>query len=192
MRIASAAGIAPCVHHVDETDRVAVMDFVKERPLSTFPGGPPALAGAIGKLLGGVQETPSFPRFLAYPEMVGRLWAWVCGTGLFAPGVLDPCTKRLNHIRATYVWGTERSVSSHNDPVPRNILFDGQRLWLIDWESAYRNDPLVDVAITLDCFAPTPDLEEVLRPLSNKARARFEQDPEALKAEVQTKLDSWN
>ena len=94
MRIASAAGIAPCVHHVDETDRVAVMDFVKERPLSTFPGGPPALAGAIGKLLGGVQETPSFPRFLAYPEMVGRLWAWVCGTGLFAPGVLDPCTKR--------------------------------------------------------------------------------------------------
>ena len=41
-------------------------------------------------------------------------------------------------------------------------MFDGQRLWLIDWESAYRNDPLVDVAITLDCFAPTPDLEEVL------------------------------
>jgi hypothetical protein len=40
-------------------------------------------------------------------------------------------------------------VSSHNDPVPANILFDGRRPWLIDWEWAYRNDPLVDVAIVL-------------------------------------------
>jgi hypothetical protein len=40
MRIASAAGIAPQVHHIDEVNRVAIMDFVEERPLSTFPGGP--------------------------------------------------------------------------------------------------------------------------------------------------------
>jgi hypothetical protein len=42
------------------------------------------------------------------------------------------------------------------------MLFDGERLWLIDWESAYRNDPLVDVAIVLDSLAPSPELEEVL------------------------------
>jgi Ser/Thr protein kinase RdoA (MazF antagonist) len=53
-------------------------------------------------------------------------------------------------------------VSSHNDPVPRNILFDGNRLWLIDWESAYSNDPLVDVAITLDNLASSPELEGLL------------------------------
>ena len=54
------------------------------------------------------------------------------------------------------------SGSSHNDPVPRNVLFDGERLWLIDWESAYRNDPLVDVAIALDSFTSSADLESVL------------------------------
>ena len=53
-------------------------------------------------------------------------------------------------------------MSSHNDVLPRNVLFDGKRLWLIDWESAYRNDPLVDLATALDNFAPSPDLEEVL------------------------------
>jgi thiamine kinase-like enzyme len=53
-------------------------------------------------------------------------------------------------------------VSSHNDSIPSNILFDGDRLWLIDWESAYRNDPLVDVAIVLDSFAILPELEDVL------------------------------
>jgi hypothetical protein len=94
--------------------------------------------------------------------MVGGLWSWVCQTGLFAPGVLEPCTEHLARIRETYRWDTGQSVSSHNDPVPRNILFDGQRLWLIDWESAYRNDPLVDVAITLDGFASTPEREEIL------------------------------
>jgi thiamine kinase-like enzyme len=54
------------------------------------------------------------------------------------------CSARLT-TRVQQGW-----VSSHNDSIPSNILFDGDRLWLIDWESAYRNDPLVDVAIVLD------------------------------------------
>ena len=162
LRIASAAGIAPRVHHIDDAARVAVMSFVDERPLNTFPGGPHALAQAVGAILRRVRETPPFPRFVEYPDIVARLWRWVCQTGLFAPGALDPCTERLAQIRETYVWDPAESVSSHNDPVPRNVLFDGQRLWLIDWESAYRNDPLVDVAIALDNFAPSPELEPVL------------------------------
>jgi aminoglycoside phosphotransferase (APT) family kinase protein len=162
MRIASAAGIAPNVHHIDETARVAVMDFIEERPLSAFPGGSYALAHAVGIILGRLQQASPFPQFVEYPEIVGRLWRWVCQTGLFAPGVLDPCTERLARLQEAYVWDTAESVSGHNDPVPRNVLFDGQRLWLIDWESAYRNDPLVDVAITLDSFAPSPELEQVL------------------------------
>ncbi len=162
MRIASDAGIAPEVHHIDEANRVAIMDFVEERPLSSFPGGPSALSHAIGTILGRVQRTPLFPHFVEYPVIVGRLWRWVCQTGLFAPGVLDPCTEHLARLREVYVWDTAESTSSHNDPVPRNILSDGQRLWMIDWESAYCNDPLVDVAITLDSFALTPELEQVL------------------------------
>jgi aminoglycoside phosphotransferase (APT) family kinase protein len=179
MRIAAKAGIAPRLYHVDEVAGVAVMDFIEEQPLSAFPGGPQALAQAIGELLARVQGTPRFPRFVDYPDMVGRLWAWVCGTGLFAPCVLDLHTDHLLHIRETYLWDTENSVSSHNDPVPRNVLFDGNRLWLIDWESAYLNDPLVDVAIVLDAFALSPALEPVLlkswlgRPLDDAVLARL-------------------
>jgi thiamine kinase-like enzyme len=85
-----------------------------------------------------------FQSFVAYPDMVDSLWRWVCQTGLFAPGLLDPYTERLAHIRETYIWEPANLVSSHSDPVPLNILFDGNRLWLIDWENAFRNDPLVD------------------------------------------------
>jgi len=162
MRIAAEAGIAPRIHYVDEAARIAVTDFVDEQPLEAYPGGPRALAQGLGEMLGRVQATPPFPRFVDYPDIVARLWAHVCRTGLFAPGLLDACTEHLVRIRERYVWDPAKSVSSHNDPVPRNILFDGEHLWLIDWESAYRNDPLVDVAIVLDNLAPSPELAGVL------------------------------
>jgi hypothetical protein len=162
MRIAAESGIAPAIHYVDEVARVAVMDFVSEQPLAAYPGGARGLALALGEMLARVQATAPFPRFVEYPDIVARLWTHVCRTGLFAPGVLDAHSEHLGKLRKAYLWDCAQSVSSHNDPVPRNILFDGKRLWLIDWESAYRNDPLVDVAILLDSFAITPELENVL------------------------------
>jgi aminoglycoside phosphotransferase (APT) family kinase protein len=162
MCIAADAGIAPMIRYIDETARVAVIDFVEGQPLAGFPGGPLALAQALGQLLRCMQATPPFPRFVDYPDIVGRLWAHVCRTGLFASGVLDAHTEHLSRIRETYVWDPTNSVSSHNDAIPSNILFDGRRLWLIDWESAYRNDPLVDVATMLDNLAPSPELANVL------------------------------
>ena len=162
MRIAAEAGIAPSAHLIDEAARIAIVDFIDEQPLSSFPGGPCELARALGTLRRRVQDTAPFPHFVDYPELVARLWAWVCQTGLFAPGMLDPYTERLARLRETCPRDPARSVSSHNDPVPRNLLFDGTRLWLIDWESACSNDPLVDVAIMLDNLAPSPELEEAL------------------------------
>ena len=80
----------------------------------------------------------------------------------FAPAAYPhrpSCRRRFE--TASYVW-ENGLTSSHNDGVPGNILFDGSRLWCIDWESAYLNDPLVDLAIALDNFAQTPALENIL------------------------------
>ncbi|MCP1915134.1 aminoglycoside phosphotransferase (APT) family kinase protein [Bradyrhizobium elkanii] len=110
---------------------------------------------------------------------MARLWAHVGRTGLFAPGVLDRCNAHLARIRAAYAWDEVNSVSSHNDSLPANILFDGNRLWMIDWESAYRTDPLVDLAIVGDSLARTPELESILhrawlgRRLDEARRARL-------------------
>lgn len=162
LRIAAEAGIAPRVHYVDEAARVVVTDFVEQRPLALYPGGPRGLAQALGALLARLQATPAFPHFVDYPVIVGRLFAHVCRTGLFAAGVLDPYVESLEHLSQAYASGAAGLVSSHNDLIPSNILFDGERLWLIDWESAYRNDPLVDVSTVLDTLAPSSELEEVV------------------------------
>lgn len=69
---------------------------------------------------------------------------------------------------------SSRFTSSHNDILPRDLLFDGKQPWLIDWESGYRNDPLVDLATALDNFAPSLELEEV------QLHAWFGQAPDPL------------
>jgi aminoglycoside phosphotransferase (APT) family kinase protein len=180
MRIAAEAGIAPEIRYIDEAARIAVIDFIEPQPLKTYPGGPRALAQALGELFSRVQATPVFPSFVNYPDIVARLFAHVRRTGLFAAGLLDAHVERLEKLREAYDMGATRLVSSHNDSIPSNILFDGERLWLIDWESAYRKDPLVDVAIVLDSFAISPELEDMLlgawfgRAPDNALRARLE------------------
>ena len=162
MRIAADAGIAPRIHYLNADDRVVMTDFIEDRPLEAYPGGSQALAQAVGAMLRKLQALPLFPCFMDYPDIVDRLWTHVCRTGLFADGLLDAASQRLAEIRKAYALRAEEYVSSHNDFLPRNLLFDGKRLWLIDWENGFRNDPLVDLAAALDNFAPSPELEEAL------------------------------
>jgi aminoglycoside phosphotransferase (APT) family kinase protein len=162
MRIAAEAGIAPPIRYLDTEDRVVMMDYVEDRPLETYPGGRLGLARAVGARLRKLQALPAFPGFMDYPDQVERVWMHVCGTGLFAEGLLGDASRRLVEVRKACTLDPENYVSSHNDVLPRNVLFDGRRLWLIDWENAYRNDPLVDLATALDNFAPSAELEEAL------------------------------
>jgi aminoglycoside phosphotransferase (APT) family kinase protein len=162
MRIAAEAGIAPRIHYLNAEDRVVMMDFIEDRPLETYPGGSQGLAQAIGAMLKQLQALPLFPCFMDYPDLVDRLWMHVCKTGLFADGLLDAASQKLIDIRKAYAPDPEKYVSSHNYFLPRNLLFDGKRLWLIDWENGFGNDPLVDLATALDNFAPSLELEGVL------------------------------
>jgi hypothetical protein len=99
-------------------------------------------------------------------------------SGLFAHGLLDPHKEGLARIRATSLWNPSSLVSSHNDPNPRNMIFDGDRIWLVDWELASCNDPLFDLAILTIDLAVTPELANTLcvaagRPPSRALMARL-------------------
>jgi len=180
MRIAADAAIAPQLHHVDAEQGVSVMDFLTQRPLDEYPGGPPALCRDVSRLLRRLQESPAFPAPRAsYSDLVGRLLSFVEASPVFANGLLGPHRAGFMRIREAYPWDAATLVSSHNDPNPRNILFDGERLWLIDWEASSCNDPLTDVAIVSLELAATPELREVLlrswlgREPDRATRARF-------------------
>lgn len=162
MRTAAEAGIAPALRHADAAAAVAIMDFVPHRPMSDYLRAPPDLARDLGNLVARLQAMPAFPPVTDYPTVVGRLLGLLVASGRFAPGLLDRHRDGFERIREAYPWYGEALVSSHNDLNPANILFDGERLWLVDWETAYRNDPLVDVATLTIFIAASPELEAVL------------------------------
>ena len=161
-RLAAEVGVGPAMHYVDEAAGVAVSDFIDHRPLQDFPGGSAALAAALGDLVRRTQQARPFPELISYPQLVQRLLNDLDQSGLFPAGALAAHLARMAAIAAAYARLPPRLVPAHNDCHWDNALYDGQRLWLIDWETAYANDPLVDVAIMLDSFAPSAAFERDL------------------------------
>ena len=162
MTIAAAAGVAPAVHYADPVGGVAIMDFVDPRPLSEHPGNTAGLVRELGGLVNRLQSTPTFVPLDQPGDIVATVLATLDRSGLLARGLLDGHRENLARIRAAIPWTPCGLVSSHNDPNPRNLIFDGRRLWLIDWELAACNDPLFDLAIVTFELAATEDLAKVL------------------------------
>jgi aminoglycoside phosphotransferase (APT) family kinase protein len=162
LEAAAAAGIAPAVRHLDRAQGVVIVDFHAPVPLGDYPGGAPALCAELGRMMARVQALPAFPRFADYAYLLRAMLGYVRDSTLFAPGLLDAHAEAFETLAAAYPWGAEPRVASHNDLNPRNLIFDGVRLWLIDWETAFRNDPFVDLAqITIET-AVIPDLQDAM------------------------------
>ena len=101
-----------------------------------------------------LHEAPSFPPLIGFFDGVAQLIRGLQALGVAAPEDIAEPLARLAEIEQ--VWAAapaEPAVSSHNDLHPRNVLFDGERVWLIDWEAAFLNDRWVDVAVLANYFA---------------------------------------
>jgi len=179
MRTAAEAGIAPPLLHADPQACLAIMQFVQTRPLAEFAGGKAALAAELGGLTARLQRTEPFAPLADYPLLLRRMLDYVRGSGMVAQGLIDPHAEAFERLAGGYPWDAAEQVSSHNDPNFFNTLYDGERLWLIDWETAYRNDRFVDIAIQANHLEAGPDLESALarawlgRPPTRRESARL-------------------
>jgi aminoglycoside phosphotransferase (APT) family kinase protein len=162
MRAAADAGVAPAVRYSDPAAGVTVMDFIEARPLAEHPGGREAVVRELGGLIARIQACAPFPMLGDGRDTLQQLLAGLAASGLFAPGLLDPHAEALARLRAVRPWNAAALVPSHNDPNPRNLISDGARLWLVDWELACQNDPLFDLAIVSIELAETPALQAAL------------------------------
>ncbi|MCE9572729.1 MAG: phosphotransferase [Deltaproteobacteria bacterium] len=151
LRAAAAAGLAPRVIHTDDATAIAITAFVPARPLSTAPRA--ALLEQLAALIHRLQTTPSFPQLVDYVDGVSQLLA-----PLRAEGILPELDlfARFAALCAAYPRA-EAPVSAHNDLNPGNLIWDGARLWIVDWEAAFASDRFVDPAHACNYFAASPD-----------------------------------
>lgn len=163
MRIAAAGLLAPRVRYADAEDGVAIMDFIEERPLSLeYCGTPDELVVEAAQTVRALHAGPPFPPLVDYLDGIDALVAQFQARGLVAPAAMAELLDRYRELRARYRTDPADLVASHNDLNPRNILYDGSRLWLVDWESAFLADRYVDLACIANLFARTPAQEDLL------------------------------
>lgn len=147
MQIAAEAGLAPAVRHADPESGVTITAFVEGRPLAEgYAISRATMIGAAGALVRRLHATPPFPPLVDYMDGMAAVIGQLRATGLISDGALDALLAGYDALDRAYRDLQPEQVSSHNDLNPRNILHDGGRLWLIDWESAFLADRYVDLA----------------------------------------------
>ena len=151
-RAAQSLGVAPPLVYGE--NGVLVSRFVPGRTLNAAsarePGVAPRLAQVLRQLHEGwdglIGELLFFCPFQAsrtYVATSRRL-------GAALPGDIDEMLETARRLSRTIAPFTP--TLCHNDLLPANILDDGDRIWIVDWEYAGMGNPLFDLAgISANC-----------------------------------------
>lgn len=145
-RAAAAAGISPAVLHHEPG--ILVIDFIEARAFTAEDVRNPANAGRIADLIRRCHhDVPRHLRgagFMFWPFHVLRDYAHTLKAG-DSRHVGDLPALLAAADRLEVAVGPIEVVFGHNDLLPANILDDGERLWLVDWEYSGFNSPLFDL-----------------------------------------------
>ena len=163
MKIAAEAGLAPRVLYACDDDGVAITDFIVQRPPASDPvAARAALIPQLGQAVRALHAAPPFPPLIDYLDGVEGLVGQVLMSGLPTPAQMQRLQSVRDRLFAAYRRLAPDPVSSHNDLNPGNIVHDGQRPWLVDWDAAFLADRYVDLAALANVYARAPADETVL------------------------------
>lgn len=158
-KLASQACLAPRVRYADPDDGVAITDYVEAIPLLTGHAGTrAALVVELAQAVRALHAIEGFPPLVDYLDGLDALVGQAARTGVAPLGAFDAWPK----LHAVGKRLAPQPVASHNDLNPRNLLHDGRRVWLIDWEAAFQADRYVDLAAIANTFAADPEGEALL------------------------------
>jgi thiamine kinase-like enzyme len=145
-RAAQSLGVAPAVVHHE--NGVLVSEYVEARTLTAAdvraPGLLPRLASLLRTLHDGWDKITGELLYFSAFQTVRTYARTARELGARLPDdheALLEDAHRLAHRIAPFV-----PVLCHNDVLPANVLDDGRRIWLVDWEYAGVGHPLFDLA----------------------------------------------
>jgi thiamine kinase-like enzyme len=160
---AHAAGLSPEVVHSEAG--ALVMRFVEGRTLTPEEVRRPEMLPRVVELVRRChRELPKHlrgPALVFWPFHVLRDYAATLeeGRSRWAPEL--PRFRTLIE-RFEAELGPTEIVFGHNDLLPSNLIDDGERLWLIDWDYAGFSTPLFDLANLATNGGFEPEQEDAL------------------------------
>ena len=155
LQAAANAGLAPAIHYLDPEDRISITDFIREK---CFPVS--VARHKMADMLRDLHALPKFPYQLKYMDAADAFLQKFLASKIVPQSITKDLFELYARIGKVYpVNDIENLVSSHNDVKPDNIIFDGIRPWLVDWEAARLNDRYVDL-VSIANFVVKDDEEE--------------------------------
>lgn len=156
LRAVAAAGLAPGVHVCAPAEGLLVTRFIEGRTWSAADARSPGNIRRVAACLRLLHELPvqDGVHEVDYWRQAGRLAA--------ALPANDPAGAELaERAAATFARIGDVGYATtlcHNDLHHLNVLDDGRRIWMVDWEYGGRGNPLFDVAsfLTLHDLGPDP------------------------------------
>ena len=146
-RAAETAGVSPAVVH--QEPGVLVLDFVEAKTFEEADVREQANLARIIELVARVHRELGSdlngPILAFWPFQVNRTYAMRLKAdgpahSALLPGLMDTMADLEKAV------GPVELVVGHNDLLAANLLDDGEKLWLIDWEYGGFNSPLFDLA----------------------------------------------
>ncbi len=166
MKTAAEAGLAPHVWYTSIEDRVSITDFVDTVPLPR--------AGALRRMAATLRTLHALMPFPTIPDHINTSCMFLLNKGPAFDGFIanvkaanvlsnsesDELFAAYESVASVYQRRDSDMVSSHNDLFkPDNILFDRNRVWLVDWEAAFLNDRYADLAVVANLLVTNEDDE---------------------------------
>ena len=154
MRATAEAGLAPRVMYTSIEDKISITDFVDAVPLP--------MADALVRVPATLRTLHALPPFAGVPDRINTSCMFLLNQGATLDGFIqrfrsanllpeaekEELLALAAQLAAAYPRHDPQMVSSHNDLFkPDNILFDGHRVCLIDFEAAFLNDRYADLAV---------------------------------------------
>src|SRR3569623_89565 len=143
------AGSAPASVHVERPARAIVSVRVAGRPRGAALADPAQRPHALASVVDGLRTLHALdPAGVVTSDPIGYARA-AFQASCARPGfpawaaALEPAID----VAAAALARDRRRTVSHNDVNPGNILWDGARAWLVDWEMAGLNHPHYDLAV---------------------------------------------
>lgn len=179
MRSAASCSIAPFVYYTHDEDAVAITAFVQAKPIRQGFGSKQELLIALSSTVKAIHNLPLFPKLVNFLDGVDLFIQQFQALQMFPEQTLEEHFAHYAKIQQAYPRYDTDMVSSHNDLNPNNILFDGEKIWVVDWEAAFQNDRYVDLAIAAQTFVSDDQDEDLFlqvyfgNKLDELKRARF-------------------
>lgn len=145
-RAAHAAGISPEV--VFSGDGMTVFQYIRGKTLAEADVGAPDYLGRIVALMKRCHN--EVPRYLRGPALVFWVFHVIRDYAATLEAHNSPYMAKVKDY-LDIAQGLESAIGpielvfGHNDLMAANIMDDGERLWLIDWDYAGFNTPLFDL-----------------------------------------------